>query len=149
MIACLQFSTLLTSKAFEKLYQKTVAFLRNRLGATGIQPIFNQPEFVICDINLLRTLPEREIICGFAEIVKHAAIADPDLFPYLEEHYKEALELDAEVVERLVYDSVFIKSKIVSMDEKERGVIGSSISAIHLDMPLKRAQGYPMERPSV
>jgi 3-dehydroquinate synthase len=88
---------------------------KNMVGA------FSQPEFVICDMNLLRSLPEREIICGFAEIVKHAAIADAGLFSCLEEYYKKALELDAEVVERLVYDSVLIKSRIVNTDEREKG----------------------------
>jgi len=90
-------------------------------GYKNMVGIFNQPEFVICDMNLLSTLPEREILCGFAEIVKHAAIGDADLFSYLEEHYEKALELDAEVIERLVYDSVAIKSSIVNRDEKEEG----------------------------
>ena len=39
--------------------------------------VFNQPEFVICDLNLLKTLGKVEVQCGFAEIVKHAAIAEP------------------------------------------------------------------------
>jgi len=83
--------------------------------------VFNQPEFVICDLNLLNTLPEREILCGMAEIVKHAVIGDTDLFAYLEEHYQEALALDIGVIEKLVYDSVVIKSAIVNKDEKEKG----------------------------
>ena len=90
-------------------------------GYKNMVGVFNQPEFVICDMSLLKSLPEREIMCGFAETVKHAVIADADLFSYLEEHYKKALELDAEVVERLVYDSVLIKASIVHRDEKERG----------------------------
>jgi 3-dehydroquinate synthase len=83
--------------------------------------VFNQPEFVICDMSLLKTLPEREILCGLAEIVKHAAIADPDLFSYLEENYEKALKLDQEVIGKLVYNSVLIKSTIVNRDEKEKG----------------------------
>jgi len=90
-------------------------------GYKNMVGVFNQPEFVICDMNLLRTLPEREALCGFAEIVKHAAIADSDLFAYLEEHYEKALDLDTEVIEKLVYDSVMIKSSIVNRDEKEEG----------------------------
>ena len=57
-------------------------------GYKNIVGVFNQPEFVICDLNLLKTLPEREILCGYAEIVKHAAIGDDALFLYLEDHYK-------------------------------------------------------------
>ncbi len=93
----------------------------NFSGYKNMVGVFNQPEFVICDMNLLKSLPEREIRCGFAEIVKHAAIADADLFSYLEGHYRKALELDAEVLERLVYDSVLIKSSIVGRDERDRG----------------------------
>lgn len=90
-------------------------------GYKNMVGVFNQPEFVICDMNLLRTLPEREILCGFAEIVKHAAIANADLFSYLEKHYEKALDLDTDVIEKLIYDSVVIKSSIVNRDEKEEG----------------------------
>ena len=90
-------------------------------GYKNIVGVFNQPEFVICDMSLLRTLPEREILCGLAEIVKHAAIGDLGLFSYLEGHYEKALELDVEVIEKLVYDSLAIKSSIVNRDEKEKG----------------------------
>jgi len=90
-------------------------------GYKNMVGVFNQPEFVICDMNLLRTLPEREILCGFAEIVKHAAIGDADLFSYLEEHYEKALDLDTDVIEKLIYDSLVIKTSIVNRDEKEEG----------------------------
>lgn len=93
----------------------------NFRGYKNMVGVFNQPEFVICDMNLLKTLPEREILCGFAEIVKHAVIGDADLFSYLEEHYEKAMELDAEVIEKLVYDSLVIKSSTVNSDEKEKG----------------------------
>lgn len=90
-------------------------------GYKNMVGVFNQPEFVICDMNMLRTLPEREILCGFAEIVKHAAIGDVDLFSYLEEQHERALKLDSEVIENLIYGSVVIKSSIVNRDEKEEG----------------------------
>ena len=90
-------------------------------GYKNIVGNFSQPEFVICDMNLLKTLPEKEIICGLAEVVKHAAIRDADLFLYLEEHYNIALDLNTDIIEKLVYDSVLIKSSIVNRDEKERG----------------------------
>ncbi len=93
----------------------------NFKGYKNMVGVFNQPEFVICDLNLLNTLPEKEVLCGLAEIVKHAAIGDADLFQYLEENYQKALALDAPVIERLVYDSVVIKSAIVNKDEKEKG----------------------------
>jgi len=83
--------------------------------------VFNQPEFVICDQNLLGTLPKDEISCGFAEIVKHAVIKDKEMFEYLEENYKSALQLEAQVIESLIYKSVLIKTEIVNKDETERG----------------------------
>jgi len=93
----------------------------NFQGYKNMIGVFSQPEFVICDLNLLSTLPEKEILCGLSEIVKHAAIGDGDLFQYLEKQYQKALALDSAVIQRLVYDSVVIKSAIVNRDEKEKG----------------------------
>jgi 3-dehydroquinate synthase len=90
-------------------------------GYKNMVGVFNQPEFVICDMSLLKTLPKKEVLCGLAEIVKHAAIGDAALFSYLETHYEKALELDHEVIESLVWDSVFLKSTVVNRDEKEAG----------------------------
>ncbi len=83
--------------------------------------VFNQPQFVICDLNLLKTLPEKEFLCGLAEIVKHAAIKDIELFTYIEKHSEKILAFDTEVIEKLIYDSLLIKSGIVNRDEKEKG----------------------------
>ena len=82
---------------------------------------FNQPEFVLCDLDMLHSLPETQLQCGFAEIVKHAAIADAGMFEALEKNAEKALALDPIVVERLVYDSLVIKSSFVNQDEKETG----------------------------
>jgi 3-dehydroquinate synthase len=93
----------------------------NFSGYKNMVGVFSQPEFVICDMNLLKTLPEKEVLCGFAEIVKHAAIADARMFDDLERVYEKALALDSETIEKLVYDSVVIKSSVVNKDEKEKG----------------------------
>ncbi|MBW1695067.1 MAG: 3-dehydroquinate synthase [Deltaproteobacteria bacterium] len=90
-------------------------------GYKNMVGVFNQPQFVICDPFLLNTLPKKEIRCGFAEIVKHAAIADANLFIYLEAYYQHAQSIDADVIEKLIYDSVVIKADIVNRDEKEKG----------------------------
>ena len=90
-------------------------------GYKNMVGVFNQPEFVICDMSILRSLPEVEISSGFAEIVKHAAIGDVDLFSYLEKYHEKALKLDPEMIEDLVYGSLLIKSSIVNRDEKETG----------------------------
>jgi len=83
--------------------------------------VFNQPEFVICDIDLLNTLPEKEISNGLAEIVKHALILDAPMFDFIEKNKQKALSLDHETIFRLVADSVKIKSQVVQLDEKESG----------------------------
>lgn len=93
----------------------------NLAGYKNMVGVFNQPEFVICDINLLKTLPEKELLSGFAEIVKHAAIGDPLLFSYLEQNYKKGLLLDTGVIKKLVSDSIVIKSSIINRDEREKG----------------------------
>jgi 3-dehydroquinate synthase len=90
-------------------------------GYKNMVGLFHQPEFVICDPELLKTLPQNEISCGLAEIVKHGAIADADLFAYLEQHYEEILALNSRAIEKLVFDSVTIKSSVVSRDETEKG----------------------------
>jgi 3-dehydroquinate synthase len=93
----------------------------NLKGYKNLIGVFNQPEFVICDPDLLNTLTKKEILNGMAEIVKHAAIEDASLFEYLEKHSQKALALDIEIIEKLVYDSIVIKSRVVNQDELEKG----------------------------
>jgi 3-dehydroquinate synthase len=93
----------------------------NLEGYKNLVGTFNQPEFVLCDLTLLQTLPEAEMVNGMAEIVKHALIADAGLFAFLEGHVPQALSLDPAAVERLVRDSVVIKSGVVGRDERETG----------------------------
>jgi len=83
--------------------------------------VFNQPEFVICDVDLLQTLPKKEISNGLAEIVKHALIYDADMFDFIEKNKQKALDLDDNTIFKLVADSVKIKSRVVQQDEKESG----------------------------
>ena len=83
--------------------------------------LFNQPDFVICDPEMLKTLPVEELLNGCAEIIKHGAIADKQLFEYLEANHQGILRLEKDVIERVVYDSVVIKSGVVNRDEQERG----------------------------
>jgi len=93
----------------------------NFSGYKNMVGVFNQPGFVICDTAMLKTLPEKELSIGFAEIVKHAAIGSYELFAFLEENYREVLQLNKSVIERLVHDSVLIKSAVVNRDEREKG----------------------------
>jgi len=82
---------------------------------------FNQPEFVICDPAMLQTLQPEDLNCGFAEIVKHTLIADAEMFNFFEKEAKKALQLDSDVIEKLILNSIEIKAAIVNKDEKEQG----------------------------
>jgi 3-dehydroquinate synthase len=93
----------------------------NLEGYKNLVGTFSQPEFVLCDPWFLRTLPEAEVANGLAEIVKHALIADAEMFAYIEKHAEKALALDPEVIARLVGDSVRIKAAVVGRDEREAG----------------------------
>jgi 3-dehydroquinate synthase len=93
----------------------------NFKGYKNMVGVFNQPEFVICDFEMLKTLDRIEFIGGFAEIIKHGAIKDISLFEYLEANYDKALNYDTDVLHKLVRDSIVIKSKVVEQDEREQG----------------------------
>jgi 3-dehydroquinate synthase len=93
----------------------------NLEGYKNLVGCFNQPEFVLCDLRLLDTLPEAELANGMAEIVKHALIADAGLFGFLEDHAAEALALHPPTIEKLVGESVAIKAGVVARDEREDG----------------------------
>ena len=89
---------------------------KNLIGA------FYQPSLVISDINFLKTLPKREIICGYGEILKHALIADKKFFKYLDKYGEKILNLKSPYIEKSIYVSCSIKKKIVEKDEKESGL---------------------------
>jgi 3-dehydroquinate synthase len=90
-------------------------------GYKNIVGVFKQPQFILLDFNLLKTLPEKERICGVAEIIKHALIGSPSLFDFLEKEWQSLLSLKREVVEKATVDSILIKSRIVQADERESG----------------------------
>lgn len=82
---------------------------------------FSQPRFVICDTEMLKTLPEREFRAGMAEIIKAAAIADAELFEMLEQNTLEGLRRDERLLADIVKAAVKIKAEIVQRDEREKG----------------------------
>ncbi|MFR9659962.1 MAG: 3-dehydroquinate synthase family protein, partial [Rikenellaceae bacterium] len=82
---------------------------------------FNQPRFVICDVELLRTLNDREVRAGLAEVTKSAIIADPALFEMLEGMSFCQFRGDEELICRAIIASVTVKAAIVEMDEREAG----------------------------
>ncbi len=93
----------------------------NLKGFKNMVGVFNQPKFVLCDPNMLKTLDKDDLHCGFAEIVKHTLIEDAAMFAKLEQNSSKALALDPAFIEELVSNSVHIKAAIVNRDEKEKG----------------------------
>lgn len=82
---------------------------------------FYQPRVVFIDPDVLRTLEERDVRSGLAEVVKHAAIRDESYFTFLEENAEGLLSLDDEIIEAIERSCV-IKAGVVSEDERETGV---------------------------
>ena len=82
---------------------------------------FTQPKFVICDVDLLRTLSPREFRTGLAEIIKAAVIADAELFEMLEQTDFSTLQRDTERLSEMVYRAIKVKADIVERDERESG----------------------------
>lgn len=80
-----------------------------------------QPEFLIYDYNFLQTLPEEEWINGFAEIIKHAAIKDADLFNTLQKNSIENYRSSFTALDKLIRQNVKIKMTVVVEDEFEKG----------------------------
>ena len=82
---------------------------------------FKQPEFVICDTSMLKTLPEKEYLSGLAELIKTGLIGDHSIITLLESKYKEVISRDNEFLSNIVSRAVMFKASIVSQDEKESG----------------------------
>jgi len=83
--------------------------------------IINQPEFVLCDLDLLGSLQKEEMVSGFAEVIKYGAIRDAHLFSFLESNYKQVLEQDKLSLQKVVAQSAAIKVGIVESDVNENG----------------------------
>ncbi|MDB3949602.1 3-dehydroquinate synthase [Candidatus Pelagibacter sp.] len=89
---------------------------KNLIGA------FYQPILVISDIVFLKSLPKREIVCGYGEILKHAIIADKKFFSFLNINGPQVLKLKSPLIEKAIFKSCSIKKKVVETDEKEMGI---------------------------
>ena len=83
---------------------------------------FHQPECVIIDISILNTLPNREILSGYGEILKHALILDRKFFFWLIKNGKEIIKKNKNFLEYAIIKSCKIKARIVNIDEKESNI---------------------------
>ena len=89
---------------------------KNMVGA------FYQPVRVICDLDLLDTLPERELSAGLAEVIKHGLVADAVFFDWIEAHIGALRARDEAALAHAVQRSCEIKAHVVSQDERDGGL---------------------------
>ena len=83
---------------------------------------FYQPKLVVSDIAFLNTLPKREIICGYGEILKHSLILNKNFFQFLNKNFEKILKFKSPYIEKTIYESCKIKKKVVEKDEKEKNI---------------------------
>ena len=82
---------------------------------------FHQPGLVVIDTSVLDTLPRREVLAGYAEVVKYGLIRDPGFFDWLESNGAGVLAGDPEARRIAVVESCKAKARIVVADERETG----------------------------
>ncbi len=92
----------------------------NSVSGKNMLGVFRQPAAVLCDTDSLTSLPEREMRCGYAEILKYAMIADERFFVWLEAHGVRLLAKEPRVLRQAILHSIRIKAYIVERDEQER-----------------------------
>lgn len=88
---------------------------KNMIGA------FYQPQLVLIDTETLKTLPQRELSAGIAEVIKYGLIRDADFFDWLEINMEKLMALDEATVSEAVYRSCQNKAEVVAADEREAG----------------------------
>lgn len=82
---------------------------------------FYQPLSVAIDIESLKTLPKRELLAGYAEVVKYGLIGDAAFFDWLDVHGEDVIALEREAVSKAIEVSCRAKAKVVEEDERESG----------------------------
>jgi 3-dehydroquinate synthase len=83
--------------------------------------LFHQPRLVIADTAVLSTLPKRELLGGYAEVVKYGLLGDSDFFAWLERYGADALQGNSPAITHAVAHSCAMKAAIVARDERETG----------------------------
>ncbi|MFJ5621126.1 3-dehydroquinate synthase [Peribacillus loiseleuriae] len=89
---------------------------KNMIGA------FYQPEAVFYELSFLHTLPIKELRSGFAEVIKHALIQDPEFYKWLLTEIQDLAAITDEQYLYMIKRGIAIKASIVNEDEKENGV---------------------------
>ena len=114
-----QVPTTLLSQVDSSVGGKTGVNLQTGKNLVGC---FYPPQEVIADIELLRTLPQRELRAGIYESIKAGLIRDAVLFRFIESHRELIDKGDPASIEKMVAASIRIKAEVVTLDERELGV---------------------------
>jgi len=109
---------------------------KNMIGA------FYQPQAVIADISLLKTLPAREVSAGLAEVIKYGLISDADFFVWLEQNIDLLMQGDEEALSYAVLRSCQNKADVVAQDEHEGGIRAILNLGHTFGHAIETAQGY-------
>lgn len=88
---------------------------KNLIGA------FHQPRLVLADIDVLQTLPDREFISGYGEVMKYGLLGDAQFFEWLENNALSMRSGNSAELVKAIFTCCQMKSEIVSRDEKEHG----------------------------
>jgi 3-dehydroquinate synthase len=118
-IPFVQIPTTLLAQVDSSVGGKTGVNLRAGKNLVGA---FYQPRLVLCDLDTLKTLPEREFISGLAEVIKYGIIFDAKLFAQLEHALPKILKRDPKTLSEIIARCCEIKAKVVSQDETESGL---------------------------
>jgi 3-dehydroquinate synthase len=115
----------------------------NLAGGKNLVGAFWQPRGVFADVDVLASLPRREFVSGFAEVVKYGMIFDPEFFGWLEGHAADLLAREPEAVMQAVERSAALKAAVVSADERETTGARAALNYGHtFAHALETAAGY-------
>jgi 3-dehydroquinate synthase len=128
-IACMQCPTSLVAQVDASVGGKVAVDLpagKNLLGT------FHFPTVVLIDPEVIQTLPDRELGCGLAEMLKHGALFSPEHFHQVVASADDIYRRDADVLARMVAASVALKAACVSRDPREQGEAGKGRVVLNL-----------------
>lgn len=103
---------------------------------------FKQPVYVCADTSTLETLPEREWLCGFAEVAKTAVLDSDEFFFWLTEHAEALRAHSLDVVQEAIVRCVVFKANVVAADETEQGMRACLNYGHTLGHALEQVLGY-------
>lgn len=109
---------------------------KNMIGA------FHQPQSVIIDTDVLRSLPAKELSAGIAEVIKYGLLGDIDFYQWIEKHIDSLMALEQDVVVEAIARSCQNKANIVELDEREGGIRALLNLGHTFGHAIETAQGY-------